>query len=191
MKLADPENPVLTKNDQKVLKVIIEQAKISDAEIARRMGLTQQAIFKIRHKLEEKGIIKGYQPVIDYKKVGINVLVLLGIRILPVVWEDSSEEQVAERIGKVPYVINAFRIPESDITHVLLMGFRNIHQKDRYLMKLQTRFARELEIKMVFPFSVDRVITMNPLGLLYEMIDKKEYPLEEFFIVKKGEQPGP
>lgn len=184
MKKPDTDGLLLTKNDQKVLKTLIEHAKISDAEIARKMGLTQQAIFKIRHKLESKGIIKSYQPVIDFKKIGINVLVLLGIRVKEAVWQLSTEAEVSDRIGKVPYVINAFRIPESDITHVLLMGFKNIDQKDRYLMKLQSKFSSEVEIKIVYPFSVDRIITMSSLGLLYEMLDKQEHPLEEYFIKK-------
>ena len=71
MEKPDIAFPKLTRNEQTVLKRIIEQAKIPDLEIAKKMGLSQQAIFKIRHKLEEVGIIKGYMPIIDFKKVGI------------------------------------------------------------------------------------------------------------------------
>ena len=63
--------PKLTKNEETVLRKILEHAKIPDLEIAKKMGLSQQAIFKIRHKLEQVGIIKGYMPIIDFKKIGI------------------------------------------------------------------------------------------------------------------------
>ena len=74
MKQPDPENPHLTRNDQEVLKTIIQSAKLPDTEIAKKMGLSPQAVFKIRHKLEDKGIIKGYQPILDLKKLGINFM---------------------------------------------------------------------------------------------------------------------
>src|SRR3989338_3422915 len=95
---ADPNFPKLTKNDQTVLKRIINYAKVPDLEIATKMGLSQQAVFKIRHKLENAGIIKGYEPIIDFKKIGIRSLVVLGIRFAQSVWNDNTEEQVAENI---------------------------------------------------------------------------------------------
>ncbi|MBW2991690.1 hypothetical protein KY345_00550 [Candidatus Woesearchaeota archaeon] len=172
--------PKLTKNEETVLKRIIEQAKIPDMEIAKKMGLSQQAIFKIRHKLEESGIIKGYMPVIDFKKVGIKTLVVLGIKFTHNVWERYSEEQIAERIAKIPQVIISYRIPESDISHLLVMGFMDTEQKDRYLMKLQTRYSKDVEIVSVYPFSVDRIIKVSDVGLLNIILNKKEFAKQGF-----------
>ena len=112
MEKQDINFPKLTKNEETVLRKIIEQAKIPDLEIAKKMGLSQQAIFKIRHKLEQVGIIKGYMPIIDFKKIGIKTLVVLGIKLTPQIWEKYSDEQISERIQKIPQTINAYRIPE-------------------------------------------------------------------------------
>ena len=172
--------PKLTKNEETVLKKIIEESKIPDIEIAKKMGLSQQAIFKIRHKLEQVGIIKRYMPVIDYKKIGIRVLVVLGIRFTHEVWEKYSEEYIAEKIAKIPQVIISYRIPESNISHLLIMGFMDTEQKDRYLMKLQTRYSKDVEIVSVYPFSVDRIIKMSDVGLLNIIIDKEKFTKHEF-----------
>ena len=183
----DPRNlelPRLTKNDQAVLKNIILQAKLPDTEIAKKTGISPQGVYKIRNKLENLGIIKGYSPIIDFKKLGINIMVLLIIKLTPEVWEKNSDDQISERIKQIPYVINAYRIPESDASHILLMGFRDLDQRDKYLIKMQTKFSREIEIRHIYPFSVDKIITQSPVGLLYEILDKKEFPLEEFFLRK-------
>ncbi|MFW6230460.1 MAG: MarR family transcriptional regulator [Nanoarchaeota archaeon] len=182
MKAADPDNPILTHNDQEVLKNILDMNRHSDSEIARKLRLSQQAIFKIRKKLEDKGIIEGYMPIINFRKIGINVLVVLTIRVQPIVWKEMTESQIAERIRDLPNVITALRIPESEITHLLVMGFTSIDQKDRILMKLQTRFSDEIEIKDVFPCSVDRVITMSPISLLHEIVEHKEPSLDHLFL---------
>jgi DNA-binding Lrp family transcriptional regulator len=182
MQRQDSNFPKLTKNEQTVLKKIIQQAKIPDLEIARKMGLSQQAIFKIRHKLEQVGIIKGYTPIIDFKKIGIETLVVLGLKFTRHVWEKYTEDQIAERIQKIPQVINAYRIPESNISHLLVLGFRNTDHKDRYLMKLQTKFAKEIAIVHVYPFSVDRIVKANSIGLLNTVLDKKESSADRFFL---------
>ncbi|MBW2989277.1 Lrp/AsnC family transcriptional regulator [Candidatus Woesearchaeota archaeon] len=175
--------PRLTKNEQKVLKKIIDQAKIPDLEIAKKMGLSQQGIFKIRHKLEEVGIIKGYMPIIDFKKIGVKSLVVLGIRLTSYIWGKYPEDQISERIQKIPQVITAYRIPESNISHLLVMGFKDIEHKDRYLMKLQSKYSGEIEVVTVYPFSVDRIIKTNPIGLLSSIINQKTNE-NEFFIDK-------
>src|SRR3989344_650855 len=144
--------PRLTKNEQKVLKKIISQAKTPDLKIAQKVGISQQAIFKIRHKLEGVGIIKGYMPIIDFKKIGVETLVVLGIKFTRDVWEKYSEEQISERIQKIPEVIIAYRIPESMISHLLIMGFKDMDSKDRYLMKLQSKYAKLVGLTIVCPY---------------------------------------
>ena len=177
--------PRLTKNDQEVLKSIIQQAKIPDTDIAKKMGISPQAVFKIRHKLEELGIIKGYTPILDLKLLGINIMVLLVIKLTPDVWDQYSDAEISERIKQIPYVINAYRVPESNVTHILMMAFRDLEQMDKYLAKMQTKFAREIDIQHVYPFATDKVITESPIGLLYEILDKKEFPMEEFFLKRR------
>lgn len=178
----EKQNIRLTRNEQKVLKRILEHAKTPDFEIGQKMGLSQQAIFKIRHKLERIGIIQGYMPIIDLKKIGIEGLVVLGIRFTCYAWEKYSEEEISERIQKIPEVITAYRIPESNITHLIVIGFRNMESKDRYLMKLQSKYAKEIEIVNVYPFSVDRIIKENHMGLLNMILNQKETVSSEFFL---------
>ena len=176
--------PKLTKNEQSVLKKIIDHAKIPDLKIAKDMGLSQQAIFKIRHKLEEVGIIKGYMPIIDFKKIGVESLVVIGIRFTKQAWEKYSDEQISERIQKIPQVITSYRIPDSRISHLLVMGFKNMEQKEIYLMKLQTKYAKEIEIVHTYPFSVNRIIKNNHVGLLNVILDNKLFTKNEFFLDK-------
>ena len=188
MQKSNPDFPKLTKNDQEVLKIIIQQAKIPDADIAKRLGLSTQAISKIRHKLEEKGIIKGYQPVLNLKKLGITVMAVMVINLTPEVWAEHTDEQISERIRKIPYVMNAYRILEPDASHIVVMGFRDVGQMDRYLARIQTKFANEIKTQRLYTFSTDKIITESQIGLLYEILDKEEYPMVQFFLKKKKKQ---
>ena len=87
----DPSFPKLTQNDRVVLKKILDSKRIPDSDIAKTMNLSPQAIFKIRNKLERSGIITGYMPIVDFKKIGINVMIILIIRLTSKVWSNFSD----------------------------------------------------------------------------------------------------
>jgi len=182
MERMNPDFPKLTENDRTVLKKILDSKKIPDSDIAKTMGLSPQAIFKIRNKLEECGIIKGYMPIVDFKKVGINVMTILVIRLTSQVWRNFTDDQISERMAKTPYVIEAYRVSDEQASHVLVLGFRDTQQKERYISELQTKFAEEIQIKQIYTFSVDKIISQDPLGLLHEIVDKKEFSPEDLFL---------
>ncbi len=181
MERSDPNYPKLTENDKEVLRKIIAHSKIPDSKIAHDIGISPQAVFKIRTKLEQLGIIKGYTPVIDFKKIGIQVLALVIIRLKPQVWNRYPDYLVSERISKIPYIISAYRVADVQASHILLMGFRDTSQKEQFLSQLQTKYANDIEIKGVYTFSVDKIIIQTPIGLLNEIIDKKDFSTYDLF----------
>jgi Lrp/AsnC family leucine-responsive transcriptional regulator len=178
----NPDFPKLTANDREVLKKILDSKKIPDSTIAKSMNLSPQAVFKIRNKLEQSGIIRGYMPIVDFKKIGINAMALLIIRLTSKVWRDFTDDQISERMSKTPYVIDAYRVSDEQASHVLILGFRDTAQKEQYIAEIQTRFSEEIQIKSVYTFSVDKIISHSPLGLLHEIIDKKEFSPSDLFI---------
>jgi Lrp/AsnC family leucine-responsive transcriptional regulator len=182
MEKKNPNLPKLTKNDTLVLKKILDTKRIPDSDIAKNMQLSPQAIFKIRGKLENCGIIKGYMPIIDFKKIGINVMTLIIISLSPSMWKSFSDNQISERISKAPYVIDAYRVADEKASHVILLAFRDTVQKEKYISEIQTKFAEEVKIIGIYTFSVDKIISHSPLGLLHEIVDKKEFSPKDLFL---------
>jgi Lrp/AsnC family leucine-responsive transcriptional regulator len=178
----NPNFPKLSENDKEVLKKILDTKKIPDSDIAKTMNLSPQAIFKIRNKLEDCGIIQGYMPIVDFKKIGINVMTILIIRLTSKIWKDFSDDQISERIARTPYVIDAYRVADEQASHVLILGFRDTAQKEQYIAQIQTKFSEEVQIKYIYTFSVDKIISHSPLGLLHEIIDKREFSPDDLFL---------
>lgn len=155
---------------------------VSNSEIAKSMHVSPQAIFKIREKLEHLGIIKGYTPIIDFKKIGINVMLLMVVSLTSKMWQAFSDDQITERISKAPYVINAYRVGDESATHILLLAFKDTAQKEKYVSEVQTRFADEVSIKATYTFSVDRIILNSSIKLLSEIIEKKDFSPDDLFL---------
>jgi Lrp/AsnC family leucine-responsive transcriptional regulator len=178
----NPDFPRLTENDKVVLKKILDCKKIPDSDIARTMNLSPQAVFKIRSKLESCGIIKGYMPIVDFKKIGINVMTILVIRLTPKIWSKFSDDQISEKMAKTPNVIDAYRVADEQASHILMLGFRDTVQKEQYIAQIQTKFAEDVQIKAIYTFSVDKIISHSPLGLLHEIVDRKEFSPDDIFL---------
>lgn len=182
MEIMNVDFPKLTQNDKTVLKKILDSNKLADSDIAKNMKISPQAVFKIRNKLEKSGIIKGYMPVVDFKKIGINVMIILVVRLTSNIWKNFSDDQISERIRQAPYVIDAYRVSDEKASHVLLLAFRDTIEKEKYVAEIQTKFTDEVQIIASYTFSVDKIITHSPIGLLHEIIDKKQFSPSDIFL---------
>ncbi len=182
MEKMNPELPKLTENDRTVLKKILDAKNTPDSDIAKSMNLSPQAIFKIREKLEACGIIKGYVPIIDFKKIGISLMTLIVVSLSPRVWNNFTDDEISEQIRRAPYVIDAYRVSEQKASHIILLAFRDIDQKETYLKEIQTKFANEVTISSVYTFSTNNIIAHGSLGILREIIDKKDFSPKDIFI---------
>lgn len=65
-------------------KIVVElqqDARISYAELARRVNLSTPTVMDRVRRLEEVGIIKGYHAEIDPSKVGLPLLAFVGVSV--------------------------------------------------------------------------------------------------------------
>lgn len=70
---------LLDKVNWRILRALQEDARISFAELGRRVGLSSPAVAERVHKLEEAGIITGYHAAIDVEAVGLPIRAFLHI----------------------------------------------------------------------------------------------------------------
>ena len=142
----------LTRNERQVMKFLIENGRATDAELSVKLKITSQAVGKIRKKLEKIGIIKGYSANLDYEKIGIKVFALALFKFIPEVWKTLKDKNIDERIHG-SNIINFYRIPEGDVTHIVVYGFRSLDELDYYFHVLQTERGHISEIRKLYIFS--------------------------------------
>jgi len=85
--------------DRKILKEMQEDARISYAELGRRVGLTTPAVIERVHKLEDAHIITGYRAEIDTAKVGLPITAFVRMSITGVDYSHIIE--VAQESNEV------------------------------------------------------------------------------------------
>ena len=85
--------------DWKILKELQENARITFAELGRRVGLTTPAVIERVRKLEDAKIITGYAAEIDTAKVGLPILAFVRMSISGV--DYSRIIEVAENTKEI------------------------------------------------------------------------------------------
>lgn len=85
--------------DWKILKELQTDARISYAELGRRIGLTTPAAIERVRKLEDARIITGYRAEIDTAKVGLPITAFIRMSISGV--DYSKIIEVAENAAEV------------------------------------------------------------------------------------------
>jgi Lrp/AsnC family leucine-responsive transcriptional regulator len=82
--------------DREILKLLQQNARVSNAEIARQVGMAPSAILERIRKLESRGVIKGYEVRIDPEALGLNLLAYIFVRTKDLGGELSTGEMLAQ-----------------------------------------------------------------------------------------------
>ena len=67
--------------DHKILKHLQENARITNADLADKVGLSPTPCLRRLRRLEADGIIKGYHTEINREALGVNVTVIILVKL--------------------------------------------------------------------------------------------------------------
>ncbi len=100
----------LDDTDVAILRILRENARTPNAEIARRVGLAPSAIFQRIRKLEEAGVIRGYNVAIDPRAIGLALTAFVMIQTN----EHARDHDTAALLARIPEVCEVHRVVGED-----------------------------------------------------------------------------
>ena len=74
------EKRTLDKLDCRILELLQQNARTSNTEIGKRIGLSQPAVTARIQKLEENGVIEGYYARINPRRAGMEISALIRLK---------------------------------------------------------------------------------------------------------------
>jgi len=90
--------------DEKILKLIVDNARIPFLEVARECGVSGAAIHQRVQKLTSLGIIKGSEFLLDVEKIGYETCAYIGIFLN----SPNSYDPAVEQLSKIPEVVECY-----------------------------------------------------------------------------------
>ena len=98
----------LDKFDIAILSELQADARLTNAELAQRVGLSAAPCWRRVRALEESGFIKGYRAEIDRHKIGLGVLAFVRLDANRNTGELTREME--EAIRKIPEIVSCHYI---------------------------------------------------------------------------------
>ncbi|KIC46093.1 AsnC family transcriptional regulator [Ruegeria sp. ANG-S4] len=86
--------------DRQILSVLQTEGRISNVELADRIGLSPTPCLRRVRALEEEGIIEGYQAHLDRESVGLGMTVFVEITVSR--HSDDNAKTVQDQIASLP-----------------------------------------------------------------------------------------
>lgn len=125
-------NYPLDQIDVVLLNAVQQNARLTNAELGERVGLSPSAVQKRLRKLEENGVIEGYVTLLNRRKVGCDLLTFVKVTM-----QGHTTELIQEfdsSIRGMPEVLESHRII-GDADYLLKVVVRDREALDAFLMK--------------------------------------------------------
>lgn len=101
----------LDQTDRKVLEILQENAKITNAQLSKEIGLSPAPTLERVKKLETLGVIKSYHAQLDREKIGLGVTTFVQITLTG--HKKQVTDAFVEQINMIPEVIECHHITGS------------------------------------------------------------------------------
>ena len=118
--------------DNKILEILNEDGRASASMIADKVDLSVPAVGDRIKKLQESGVIRGFKPIIDSNKIGLDVSAFI------TVYSESSKnfEKVVLDASKNSNVMKCYTTT-GDGSHLLLVKVKNTNSLEKLLRTIQ------------------------------------------------------
>ena len=116
--------------DVAILRRLNQDARKSFRDIARDLEVSISTVSNRVKRLESEGIILGYAPLLDEKKLGYDVLAVIGIRI-----SKGKLLEVQRKIAREDKVIEVYDVT-GEYDSVVIARLRNTKELDAFIKRL-------------------------------------------------------
>lgn len=123
--------------DRQILEVLQQEGRISNQDLADRIGLSASPCLRRVRTLEESGLITGYRALLDAKQLGYSLMALIYI---------SMDQHTPERfnnfesgIAAIPEVLECLLITGQDADYQLKVVVQDMDAYQELLLNRITR----------------------------------------------------
>jgi len=146
--------------DRKILEVLQDDARISNVDLAARVGLSPSPCLRRVRDLEERGVVRRYVALLDPSAVGLGVSVFVQVSLERQAERglDTFEKRILER----PEVLECY-LMTGDADYLVRVVVPDVAAFERFLLDHLTRIPGVASVKSSFALKQVKYRTSLPL----------------------------
>jgi len=121
----------IDKIDEKILKNLMVDARVSARQLALKMGMSTVTILSRIKKLEKEKIIKGYTALIDHEKLGYDLTAIIEVVA------NKNIVDIEEKISKIDNVCGVYDITGNTDT-IIIAKFKERSELSTFVKSLSS-----------------------------------------------------
>ena len=159
--MVNPVSP-LDGIDRHILESLQRDGRLSNADLAEKVGLSASPCWRRVKALEEGRVIKGYVALVDAKAVGLPVSVFMSVSLTTQV--QSALQRFEKAVQQRPEVMECY-LMTGDSDYLLRVVVPDLEAYERFVMDF-TRIAGVGQIRSSFALRPVKQGTALPMGHL-------------------------
>jgi Lrp/AsnC family transcriptional regulator, leucine-responsive regulatory protein len=128
--MQSPDKYMVDRLDQRIIEILVDDARISLKELARRVDLSSPSVSERLRRLEERGVIRSFTVDIDPNAMGYALQAIVRIRPLP-----GKLHLVQKLIEDIPEFSECDKVTGDDC-FIGRLHIRSIEHLDRILDRI-------------------------------------------------------
>ncbi|MEN8170849.1 MAG: Lrp/AsnC family transcriptional regulator [Pseudomonadota bacterium] len=151
----------LDRYDRRILELLQREGRLSNQELAERIGLSPSPCLRRVRALEESGLISGYRALLDAKRLGLTLMALIQIsmdRHTP-----ERFDNFEQRVRDLPEVLECLLVTGHDADYQLKVVVRDMEAYQALLLNKITR--------------IEGVTGVHSSFVLRRVVDRTELPV--------------
>jgi DNA-binding Lrp family transcriptional regulator len=96
---------VLNETDMKILQVLLEDARFSSRQVAKKVGVSVGTVLSRIKRMEENGLIKGYSVIMNHERLGYELTVVMEVTV-----SKGRLIEMENEIAKIPNVCSVYDV---------------------------------------------------------------------------------
>lgn len=137
----------LDATDRKILNLLQHDGRMTNAQLAEQVNLSQSACHRRVSRLDEEGVIAGYAMLVNQEKVGLGSSVIVEVSL------DSQAEEFLNNfenaVRKVPAVMECY-LMAGDADYVVRVAVADVQDYERIHKEYLTRLPHVARIRSIF-----------------------------------------
>ncbi len=147
----------------KLLFELMKNAKRSDREIAKIIGVSQPTITRMRQRLEKTAIV-DYTVIPDWTELGFEIMAFIFVKAKV---SPEASAKAKNWAMKNPNVVFAAGGEGMGMDYAILSFHKNFSELSNFIDNLKTEWAENLQDLQSFLMTTDEERTVKPFSLKY------------------------
>jgi DNA-binding Lrp family transcriptional regulator len=157
----EEKTPTLDEIDRRILVELQRDGRLTNQDLAGRIGVSASPCWRRVRALEEAGVIKGYAALVDPAALGLNVSVFTQVSLER---QEKKALQVFETaVGEWPEIMECY-LMTGDADYLLRVVVPDLAAYERFLMARLTRIRGIASIMSSFALRSVKYRTDLPIA---------------------------